>query len=257
MGAISTMSAGVTVAEARQDRHGGITCHRTGVVGAALDLVPWVAIAAAIPVANRLDDTDAAPELAHLQQRAAEGILVAMLGFLCVRDRYSGSTGLIGKGTDKRAGLTGDPVDPTGVCYLAEVLLEIGLVDGNERRPDFVGGKQVAKAIEAGVPLRQHLVDAGSVLDLVLDLPVLLAPVEVEDGAPRRRMLVVADVVSLQQMPVIEIDKLDEVPPIEEMLIDPGPAPLEYRTILRRRRPCRRHALPSSLPPRARRDRIR
>ena len=71
------------------------------------------------------------------------------------------------------------------------------------------GIEEGSEAVEIGVPLPEHLVDEAAVPRLILDLPVLVAPVEIEDVRPHdaaghRRLGV-----GLQLLPVVERDLLD------------------------------------------------
>ena len=86
--------------KAAENGHQCEACHAAGVVGAAFDLVPGIAVEAAVPVPDGLDHGDALFDHALGDEQAGKGIFKAVHGFLGVGDGDGRRSDLLGEGAD-------------------------------------------------------------------------------------------------------------------------------------------------------------
>ena len=162
------------------------TGHRARVVRAALDLVPWVPVPFHRSGPDPAKHFNALVEKTMLKERAPECVLETVHRLLRIGNGNRRRGDILGPGADDRAGLVVDAEHATGICDVFEMLFEVVPVDGVQRRPNVRRIQDIPEAVKVGVPLPEDLIDEAAVTGLILDLPMLVAPIQV-DRCPRPR----------------------------------------------------------------------
>ena len=193
-----------------------------GVVAAALELIPGVALLAVVARANGGDDLHALLHHSGLNHVNGRRVLESVHGLAGVGDGDHRLASAVGPVADDESGLVVEAVDAAGVVEVAHGALEVVLEErakGLLRAPGVENG---AEAVQIGVPLGEHLVDATAIPDLVLDLSVLFVPVGV------------GSVEVVWDRLVGKVETLVIVLAVEEVVSDPPLSLCEERSVLAR-----------------------
>ena len=79
-----------------------------------------------------------------------------------------------------------------------------------------------------GMPLGDHLIDQAALAQLILELPMLVAPVLVVDVAAHQPARPAGPAVRLQHGTIRQLDALHEICAVEQVVVDPAPAAIRH-----------------------------
>ncbi len=166
--------------EGVQQRVGG---QRTGVVAAALNFVPWVAVMAFIFFAYRFNDGHTFVDQACLYHVYCSGVCETVHFFAGIDHRKRRLSRIIRPGTDIHGRFIVQRIGPPCVVVIPGGRFKIDIVGGLQGFSSLAGVEYFAQSIEIGVPLCDGHVDLAALVDLILDLREFFGPVLIGCGA--------------------------------------------------------------------------